>query len=168
VAFWIVLIFLLYFVWDCVTKILIYRKKPEGQWLRNYGSRMLPTVVCLIVACTIQRKVQTADLPHRLTADFALISVVLLFRALKDLASACFPREAKSPPVTFLNRAKLPVLWTLVCAAGITGGVLWTTRAWPLPLSERIVKQIQTPLPGEGCPSETCVPQTGNVETNRH
>ena len=159
VASWIVLIFILYFVWDCVTKILIYRKKPEGQWLKNYGSRMLPTVVCLVVACTIQRKVQTADLPHRLTADFALISVVLLFRALKDLASACFPREVKSPPVAFFNRAKLPVLWTLVCATGITGGVLWTTHSWPLPLSEWIVKEIQTPLPGDASTSEISVPQ---------
>src|SRR5207237_6687269 len=91
VARWIIVIFCLYFVWDCITKGPIYLKKPDGQWRRIYGPRMIPTVVCLVFAFVIRQQVKSADFPHQISADFALLWLVLLFRALKDVVSDFFP-----------------------------------------------------------------------------
>ncbi len=143
-AFWIFVIFALYFVWDIITKIFIYRRKPEGAWGRKYGSRMLPTIVCLILACSIRERTKGADLPHYLTADVALLSLVLLFRALKDLISALVPK--KKEPIEW-GRAKLAGFWTALCIIGLSVGLFATTYSWTLPIPECIVKDIQTPLP---------------------
>jgi hypothetical protein len=142
VAFWLLVIFALYFIWDVITKIVIYRKKPEGQWLRKYGSRMLPTIVCLILACIIRRQVRVADLPHYLSADFALFWLVLFFRASKDLVSACIPKH-KTASIDS-SQARVAVSWTVLCIAGITLGLLATTHSWSLPIPESIVNDIQT------------------------
>lgn len=135
VASLVFLIFLLYLLWDVVTKIIIYLKKADGHWLRLHGSRMIPTIVCLILARIVWGSVASADLPHRLSADFALLWLVLLFRALKDLISAFFPRQTASS--SLLHRAKVPLAWTLVCACGIAVGTLATKCSWPLPLSTK-------------------------------
>lgn len=147
VASLVFLIFLLYLLWDLVTKVIIYLKKPDGHWLRLHGSRMIPTVVCLVLARLVWRSVASADLLHRVSADFALLWLVLLFRALKDLISAFFPRETTS--LSLLNRAKVSLVWTLVCVCGITVGTLATKCSWPLPLPARVIDEINAPLPGE-------------------
>jgi len=144
-AFWTIVIFALYFVWDIVTKIIIYNRKPEGQWFRKYGSRMIPTIVCLILAFVIRQKTSSADLPHYLTADFALLSLVLLFRALKDLVSACIPKKKGDA----IDRSKVWWAggWTLLCVVGLTFGLMATSWSWHLPIPDSITREIQAPPP---------------------
>jgi hypothetical protein len=162
VAAWILAIFCLYLLWDVLTKIIIYwkyRDKSEkslrrhygSSWWRNQGARMVPTLVCVILAWVIRRQVGGADSPHRLTADFALLSLVLLFRALKEFISAWIPREPQAHSEGFLKRTKWPLLWTLACVVGMAIGILWT-RNWPLP--DRITKTIRADMPTETRHSE--------------
>jgi hypothetical protein len=164
VAAWILVIFILYFVWDILTKVIISLRDREGSkkklrehfdlsWRRFVGARMLPTVSCCMLAWLIWRLVQTADRPHYLTADFSLLWLVLLFRALKELVSAHYPRPRKDnssrapKPAMSKNSA---IVCTAVCALGMVVGTLWTACSWPLPA--RIVKAIETELPTEGKP----------------
>jgi len=146
-AFWMLVIFALYFVWDIITKIVIYLRDRDkkGAWARKYGSRMLPTIVCLILACAIRQQTRSADLPHYLTADLALLSLVLLFRALKDFVSASIPKEKGATIES--SRVKFAGLWTALCVLGFILGLLATRYSWPLPISDRIVQEIQAPLP---------------------
>jgi hypothetical protein len=141
-ASWIVGIFWLYLLWDCLSKINVYRKEGRSEpWLKNYGVRFIPTLVCLALAYLIKHWVQDADAPHVLSADLALIGLVLLFRALKHLASTLFP-----PPAEERNKEKLlkqrwsavalSAFWALV----ILIGVLWT-HLWPIPY---VTDKIQT------------------------
>ena len=139
VASWVIWILVLYLVWDCVTKIVMYRPKPGDHWWRDNGSRMAPTVFCLIIGGVIWREVGGSDLPHQLSADFALLCLVLLFRTLKELVSAC--RRSQG--------ATVPLVATLICACGITLGALATKYSWPLPLPQHVIDEITTPLPGE-------------------
>ncbi|SRR6266478_2077513 len=145
VAGWVFLIFLLYLLWDVITKVVIYLKKPDGHWLRLHGSRMIPTIVCLILARIVWRQVEGADLPHLLSADFALLWLVLLFRSLKDLVSGSFPRHETTS--SFLHRTRAPLIWTVICSSCIAFGALATKDSWPLPLPEKVVYDINTPLP---------------------
>jgi hypothetical protein len=160
VAFWILVIFLLYFAWDCLTKIIMYLQKPEGMWTRNYGSRMIPTVVCLVLAWIARSHVEHADLPHYLTADFALLSLVLLFRALKDFVSAWLPRSMPTKQdgthLKFLARTRLSIFWTALCTLGLILGMLATTYSWPLPMSARIIDEIKAPLEGNSQAGSSC------------
>ncbi len=112
---------------------------------------MLPTVVCLTLAWLIWREVQTADVPHRLTADFALLCLVLCFRAGKDLVSAWLPKE--EPSLKFLERIKRPGFWTLLCLLGVVVGIIWTKYSLPLP--PQMVTAIETEPPKENNRSET-------------
>ncbi len=162
VAGWILVIFILYLVWDIFTKVIIswrdresskkkFREHFDRSWRRSVGSRMLPTVVCCALAWLTWRLVQTADCPHYLTADFALLCVVLLFRALKELVSAYYPappRDKSSPSRRLAMSKRSAIVLTAVCALGIAVGLLWTTGSWPLPA--RIVTAIRTELPEEG------------------
>ena len=150
VAFLIFAIFALYLVWDLVTKVAIYLTKRKGNWFRLYGARMIPTILCLVIARIVWLTVEDADLPHRISADIALLFLVLLFRALKDFVSACIPREETTPLPSFRKRATLPFIWTVVCVCGITLGTLATKRQWSWPFPDGVLKEISTPLPGEG------------------
>ena len=58
---------------------------------------MVPTVTCLVLAWLTERLVANADPPHVLTADMALLALVLLFRALKGVASAFWPTPPPPP-----------------------------------------------------------------------
>ena len=144
VAQWVFLIFILYFLWDIITKVFIYAKEPAGDWIRDYGSRMIPAIICLIASWIVWRQVEGADRPHWLSADLALLSLVLLFRALKELISACFPRDARRSE-NILNRIKVPVRWTLLLIFGVTIGTLATKFSWPF-LPDWIVKEISMPV----------------------
>lgn len=147
VALWVLWIFCQYLAWDVLTKIIIYLRKPDGQWKRLYGARMLPTLLCVIFAFWIWRSVQTADTPHSITADAALLSLVLLFRALKDFVSGWLPRDAKESEKPFLTRTFRSLVWTALCLTGMILGTLTTACSWRLP--DRIVKEIQTPVANE-------------------
>ena len=135
-VFW---IFVLYFAWDVITKIVIYfRKKKserEGDWTRKYGLRMLPTAVCLGVAWLVLQCVKGSDALHKISADFALLCLILLFRALKDLVSAYFPSPT-SPKKLSQRRA---LVWTIVLSFGVVYGTLATAYRWPLPLSGDVI-----------------------------
>ena len=163
VAFWVFVIFLLYFVWDVITKIVIYLKRPDGHWLQLYGARMIPTIACLVVGGIVWLEVKDADLPHQISADFALLCLVLLFRALKDFISACFPRQ-EAANSSFFQRTKLSMAWTIVCVCGVTLGTLATKDNWSLPLPHRVLKEICSPLPGEGISERPCVSPTDTRE----
>jgi len=130
-AFWILVIFWIYLVWDIPTKWPL--TKPEN------GVRVLATAFCLTLAYVIKKSVESADPAHVLTADLALLSLVLLFRALKDLASAYYPSEPLSGPEQRKMKKRARIA-TLFCSAGIVLGLLWTCY-WPLP--QCLVRQIE-------------------------
>ncbi len=156
-AFWTIVIFALYLAWDIVTKIIIYRKpETERQWIRKYGSRMIPTGVCLILAFVVRLLTGSADLPHYLTADFALLCLVLLFRASKDFVSARIPKK-KGDPIDWSKVWRASV-WTLLCVVGLTLGLMATSWSWHLPIPESITKEIQAPLPANSDTPESTVP----------
>jgi hypothetical protein len=161
VASWILVIFVLYLVWDFLTNVIIswrdrgtltktWREHFDRSWRRSSGSRMLPTLACLSLACVMRWVVQAADPPHYLTADFSLLNLVLLFRALKELSSAYYPTPLKDEPHRFHHlrtSKKWAVRWTAVCALGLVVGMLWTACSWPLPA--QIVSAVGTDTPRE-------------------
>lgn len=143
VTFWLVMIFVLYSAWDVLTKIVLYlkyREKFEGKWFRNYGSRMIPTLVGLLLVYSTKRMVDSADSVHVITADLALLFVILFFRSLKDLFSLWLKQTTAG--FKRLAMLKWPLARTAVCATGLLLGNLWTACSWPLPAS--IVRAIET------------------------
>ncbi|HXO43384.1 MAG TPA: hypothetical protein VN999_18185 [Thermoanaerobaculia bacterium] len=135
VAFWIKVIFFLYLLWDFPTKI------ASGIPLRSwFGEFIVPTVVCLALAFVAGCLVNGADCSHLVTADLALLSLVLLFRALKNLG-ATFSRAPPKTPWIKLRKAGS----SIVCGVLLLLGLLWTLRAWPLP--SRLVTAIESPSP---------------------
>ena len=151
--------FALYLAWDIITKVVIYLrdKRDEGPserreraerhyWLRNYGSRMAPTVACLILAGIIWSGVRTSDRQHYFTADLALLSLVLLFRSLKDLVSIHYPHRLsveKKPR----RHAELG-LWIAsgIYIVVIGYGAFAMTRGWQLPI--KVGTQIDDQIRG--------------------
>ncbi len=84
---------------------------------------MIPTITCLTLAGVIWHEVGGADSAHRLSADFALLWLVLLFRALKDFIFACFPRGCSgallfSPGMALFVMDGGVFLWNLAGNAG--------------------------------------------------
>jgi len=101
---WIFWIFCIYLLWDVWTKIAVYvvRRflqgiKDDDNWFPTVAVRFVPTVVCLFLAYRLWRGVSDKLGPSEVVAaDAALLAVVLLFRALKDLCSAIFPRKGRA------------------------------------------------------------------------
>jgi len=161
VASWILAIFWGYILWDVLTKVIIYWKyrprvegKPwyryyESPWFNDFGLRILPTLLCLILAWLMRPLVQTADITHRLSADFALLSLILLYRALKEAVSAFFPPSTRESPTTaeekheIKARKKWTLLATIGCAFFMTLGTMATKYSWPLPLPDRVIAEIK-------------------------
>jgi hypothetical protein len=153
VAGLIVVIFALYLMWDFLTKVLVswkHRDDPkrpmkqhfDSLWWRSNGVRMLPSLLCLITSSVTVRLFKTVDPPHMLTADIALIALVLLFRALKDLASSLTKRDPDgqlSPDGK--AQMKRAVRWTVLCSTALLTGLLWSVYSFPLPT--RIVSEMQ-------------------------
>jgi hypothetical protein len=154
-SFWILVIFGAYLVWDFLTKVAQYLKDRRSEpWFYNYGVRIVPTLICLILAYFTRRLIEKADPPHVLTADLALIALVLFFRALKDLVSALFPKPEVHKD-TVRSRKYWAIAWSVLFGLGILLGILWT-RSWPIPRG--IAAEIQkAPLP-ESSHSETATP----------
>jgi len=105
-------IFALYLAWDVVTKFLMYERPDDMGWWKGWNGidaalrktrrerfrRMVPTVICLVISWCLWKEFEPAKDERLLTADFALLSVVLLFRALKSLEGAIggrWPRREK-------------------------------------------------------------------------
>jgi hypothetical protein len=96
-----------------------------------------------------------ADPPHVLTADIALLSLVLLFRALKGLTQ--WFTEPNIP-------IKGLIIWTMLCLLGFGGGTKWTYSSWPILKS--IADEIQT-IPDEqrGHPDSPKTPPTSTRDS---
>jgi hypothetical protein len=140
-SFWICVIFGAYLAWDILSKYVMQRgMKSSGS--SSYSSdmlRIIPTLTCFILALVIKSLVEGADPPHVLAADFALISLVLFYRAAKDLMSALFPKP-EVPGNLVRSRKYWSVAWSVLFGLGILFGILWT-RLWPIPQS--IAAEIQ-------------------------
>jgi hypothetical protein len=140
---WILVIFGTYCFWDVLTKVF-YRREKEHQtvsfkeWFKKYGIRMLPTIICFVTLICAKPLFDHADPPHVLTADLALLSLVLLLRALKGLTQLI--TEPNTPK-------KVIIVSTILCLLGFGIGTKWT-RSWPIPRS--IADQIQTGPSGQG------------------
>jgi hypothetical protein len=140
-AFWIFVVFCVYLVWDFVSKIPLYTKNKRSEpWFRNYGVRIVPTLFCSILAYVTKRLVADVDPPHVLTADLSLIFLILLFRALKDLTSAMFPRAEVHHDLVHSKRVRA-MAWSLLFGLCFVLGIMWT---WLWPIPERIAVAIKT------------------------
>ena len=101
VAFWHIVIFFLYLLWDGVTKVGMYPKPKGARWWSGWTllkakerreqyqtmKRAWPTLVCFGLSIVLWGVFAAFDpkQEHLLAADLALLSVVLLFRALKGV-----------------------------------------------------------------------------------
>jgi hypothetical protein len=92
---------------------------------------MVPTTICLVLAFIVRREVAHADAPHVLTADLALAGVLMLFRALKDLTAALFPR-ANVHKDEVRSRRNRAATWSALFGFVVLLSMLWT-NLWPLP-----------------------------------
>jgi len=137
-AFWILSIFCVYVAWDFVSKWPLNKKEEVV--------RMVPTILCTVAAYFTKGLVQDANPPHVLTADFALLTLVLLFRALKELTSALFPSHPVEASILRRKRG-WAIFWSALLTLGTLFGVVSTTRRWPLP--GYIVQEIQRVPPSE-------------------
>jgi len=109
-AFWILIIFCVYILWDVVAKWPLTRYTKED-WLRSTA-----TVLCTLIALGIKYAVQNISGWHIVAADFALLSLILFFRAFKDLASALLSNDADKKRATLRNSA--------VTGLGIVAGLI--------------------------------------------
>lgn len=152
VALWHVVIFGLYVVWDVVTKIVMYERPQQVSWIRGLFTdkdsqhrllRILPTVICFVVSLWLWRAFEGASAEHLISADFALLSMVLLFRALKSLVPAIWQSEADrraAKPAYLAFRS----VWSGVLVMGLLLGSLTTIYGWRLPLPASVIIQIRT------------------------
>lgn len=172
VALLIVIIFALYLFWDLLTKILIfwkYRDKSKkgifqhynSAWWLSSGVRILPSTLCLVLAYFAMRFVENVDASHLLTADIAMVGIVLLFRALKDLSSS-FPRIETDGSLSTGDKHKRlrAACWTSTCGVLVFLGLLWSALSLPLP--PRLVAEIST------APSDTEQPATASPQQIDH
>jgi hypothetical protein len=103
---------------------------------------MLPTIGCLVIAWIVKQNVGAADKAHFLSADAAMLSLILLFRALKELTSAALPASDKQ------KRPRAgAITWSLIWACGVALGTFATAYSWRLPLPNYFITQISAPDP---------------------
>lgn len=94
-AYWVMLILLAYLAWDSFTYYVFPRwidhKAEDDFWPRSWM-----TVICLllaIVAFMVLKRVKASRPFWTMTADISLIALILLYRALKQIAIS-FPHSA--------------------------------------------------------------------------
>jgi len=87
----IIVIFCTFFVWDFFTKCVVSDKANPEKWWPNLALRILVTLVCVGLAFITFYFIHSAKGIGIVYADFALIALVFLFRAAKDLVSAYYP-----------------------------------------------------------------------------
>ena len=146
VARWFIVIFGLYLAWDFVTKVLIYvrDRNAKSSWAPE-GARMVPTVVCFAFTLLVWQQAGMADDVHRMTVDLALLSLVLLFRALKDLASALMPRDDQASRGIRRRSSRVIVGAVVIFAIGFAYGTGATRYSWRVPLPHYMIRAVQTP-----------------------
>jgi hypothetical protein len=174
VACWIVVMFVLYLVWDVLTSIAF---KKSISLRRSFWEFVAPTVSCFVLALLARNLVKGADCSHLVTSDLALLSLVLLFRALKDLGAAIYQALPKAPRITLRTAASTLLrianhcdteesaedqpeghfspaachcVWRRSVVCGVLFvllmlGLLWTACPWQLP--SRMVTAIEYPSP---------------------
>lgn len=146
VALWHVVIFVLYLLWDVVTKVVM-QQAPRlslltDPKLRPSLYRIVPTLLCLGTSWWMWRAFPSAKSEYLLTADFALLSMVLLFRALKGLISGIWQSDAdkaKNKPPRIAYRTA----WAVFLSAGVVLGSLTTVYSLPLPLPSWLITEIR-------------------------
>jgi hypothetical protein len=152
VALWHVVIFALYLAWDGVTKVAMYPKPANASWwsgwrrldpekLREQQQTMMrawPTLVCFALSIALWRVFAAFDPKHEhlLAADFALLSVVLLFRALKGVVPG--PKQT----ATSMTRNWR---WAGVLSVTFVLGTFLSAYSIPLPLWQSL-QEIRTPI----------------------
>jgi hypothetical protein len=154
VAFWHVVIFILYLIWDVVTKVAMFEAPKEHVGKRLWEVRdgrlgllrIGPTVICLGLSVLMWRSFAGARAEHLLSADLALVSMVLLFRALKNLVSAIWQSDEdlkeKRPPRLLYRTG-----WTVFLSAGLLYGAWLTVYSRPLPLLPQwAIDEIRKPF----------------------
>jgi hypothetical protein len=152
VALWHVVIFGLYVLWDLVTKVAMYERANRGiGWIRGLFAeresqlrllRITPTVICFVLSWWLWRAFAGAKDEYLLTADFALLSMVLLFRALKSLIPSIW-QSAADIKARRPRRLVYRSAWTGVLIAGLLYGSLTTVYSLPLPLPGWIINEIR-------------------------
>lgn len=156
VAFWHVVIFALYLAWDAVTKVAMYPKPAEASWWggwrqldleklseqRQIIKRAWPTLICLVLSIVLWWLFAAFDPKHEhlLAADLALLSVVLLFRALKGVV----PGPKQTAATMTRNRR-----WALGLFVLLVLGTSLSVFSIPLPLW-RSLQAIRTPITCSG------------------
>jgi hypothetical protein len=101
-SFWVFIIFCIYLFWDFWTKIVVFlfrkaKGKADDNTWKYYSIRTIPTIVCTYLAWLAHREFLENLKPAQVVlADLALLSLVLLFRAGKDLISAFWPTKGKA------------------------------------------------------------------------
>lgn len=154
VALWHIVIFGLYLIWDLVTKVVMHKPPKSVGWIRGRFTgkdskarlmRIAPTMFCLGASWWLWSAFAGATAEHLLSADFALLSMVLLFRALKSLISAIWQteNEQESRKPRYL---KFRISWSVALFAGLTYGTWLTVYSRPLPLPGWVIEEIRTPI----------------------
>jgi hypothetical protein len=152
VAFWHVVIFALYLAWDGVTKVAMYPKPAGASWWDGWRQldpeklraqqqiikRAWPTLVCFVLSILLWRVFAAFDPKHEhlLAADLALLSVVLLFRALKGVVPG--------PKQTAANITR-NWRWAVGLFVTFVLGTSLSVYSIPLPLW-RSLQEIRTPI----------------------
>jgi hypothetical protein len=145
VIFWIVVMFAVYFFWDLIAKFpFFYKRKFDVNWIIQYGTRILATAICLSLAVALKWLFGDPDRVHYIPADFTLLCLILLFRALKDVCTAFFPTKSQA---IVASQKKWAVSWTIGCLVFMVAGIIWTRCPHPLPSG--IAQEIQKELTEE-------------------
>jgi hypothetical protein len=123
VAFWIVFMFFVYLWWDFITKLpFLYNAKFDKTWFSIDGPRIVATLFCALVALWTKSLLGDPDRAHYIAADFALLGLILLFRALKDVCSFFFPRDALPAKELKLGKRRA-LIWATICILITVSGI---------------------------------------------
>jgi len=98
-ARWMCYIFVLYLLWDVLTKFGARRSLASSfHWKSMLPA--IPTFVCAVLAYFAMRwSSPTVSASHVVLADMALLALVLLFRAGKEVIYSFWPLDPEKPPV---------------------------------------------------------------------
>jgi hypothetical protein len=117
-------------------------KKKRMERLR----RTVPTVICLGISWYLWHGFASANGERLLAADFSLLSVVLLFRALKGLEGAVWEKPVAEGEEKKPRRLAFRIWCTVLCGGGFLVGTWMTRSSRPLPLPDWVVQEILRPI----------------------
>ena len=133
-AFWTVVIFGGYLVWDVLSKIFAHKGEKDAEWRSAFGVRILVTVIVLAIAWITYFAIRGTATPWVPVADFALLCIYLLFCAGKDCASAYFPekREGSIEPTaaTLAKKKRWAVGSSIVLFSLLILSATWSQVGW--------------------------------------